>query len=264
MKNAKVWFITGAGRGMGVDFAKAALAVDRFGRIDVLVNNAASFRRPSGTTTRAERSNSRSGAPRMASRAAIPPSSPRRSSQSPTRSGLRCASSPALTPSPRPSRWSQLSSSRSTRFAACRRRSRSTRRPRPTQSEGPMDENERASNRPAEPKSPSAQEAARSGPLWARCLERLRRSLSLTGATVMASRPPRPPRTAAPYSRPARRASARYRRPPQIIPSTSIVGCSRSGSRPNEVRLPHALRLARVWTVGARGRVRTQQAGSRS
>jgi len=84
----KVWFITGAGRGMGVDFAKAALAADhavvasgrdrdavskalgqsenllsvtldvttpadaeaavraaieRFGRIDVLVNNAASF-----------------------------------------------------------------------------------------------------------------------------------------------------------------------------------------------------------------------------
>src|SRR5881409_3224849 len=84
----KVWFITGAGRGMGVDFAKAALAaghavvasgrdrdgvskalgqsddqlivkldvtrsgdakaavraaIDRFGRIDVLVNNAASF-----------------------------------------------------------------------------------------------------------------------------------------------------------------------------------------------------------------------------
>ena len=88
MKNEKVWFITGAGRGMGVDIAKAALAasykvvatgrntekvaqalgesgnllvvkldvtnpadaksavkasVDRFGRIDVLVNNAASF-----------------------------------------------------------------------------------------------------------------------------------------------------------------------------------------------------------------------------
>ena len=84
----KVWFITGAGRGMGADFARAALAaghevvasgrdkdriakvlgqpnelltvtldvtsltdahaavraaVDRFGRIDVLVNNAASF-----------------------------------------------------------------------------------------------------------------------------------------------------------------------------------------------------------------------------
>ena len=88
MKNKKTWFITGASRGMGVDFAKAALAaghavvasgrdsnavskalgqsndllavkldvtsradaeaavraaVDRFGRIDVLVNNAASF-----------------------------------------------------------------------------------------------------------------------------------------------------------------------------------------------------------------------------
>jgi NAD(P)-dependent dehydrogenase (short-subunit alcohol dehydrogenase family) len=84
----KVWFITGAGRGMGVDFAKAALAagfavvatgrntdavtkavgksndllvvkldvtrpaeaeaaaraaVERFGRIDVLVNNAGNF-----------------------------------------------------------------------------------------------------------------------------------------------------------------------------------------------------------------------------
>src|SRR5215213_10197126 len=84
----EVWFVTGAGRGMGVDFAKAALAagnavvatgrntdavrkavgeaedllvvkldvtshedaaaavqaaVDRFGRIDVLVNNAANF-----------------------------------------------------------------------------------------------------------------------------------------------------------------------------------------------------------------------------
>jgi len=88
MTNKKVWFITGAGRGMGVDFAKAALAaghavvasardseripkslgkakdllavkldvtsgadaeaavraaLDRFKRIDVLVNNAASF-----------------------------------------------------------------------------------------------------------------------------------------------------------------------------------------------------------------------------
>jgi NAD(P)-dependent dehydrogenase (short-subunit alcohol dehydrogenase family) len=88
MSNKKVWFITGAGRGMGVQFAKAALAAghavvasgrdtervskalgqsndllavkldvtsrgdaqaavraaaDRFGRIDVLVNNAASF-----------------------------------------------------------------------------------------------------------------------------------------------------------------------------------------------------------------------------
>ena len=88
MKDKKVWFITGTSRGMGVDFAKAALAaghavvatgrnpdgvakavgqaevllvvkldvtccavaeaavkaaVDRFGRIDVLVNNAATF-----------------------------------------------------------------------------------------------------------------------------------------------------------------------------------------------------------------------------
>src|SRR5438034_7378129 len=88
MSNKKIWFITGASRGMGADFAKAALAAchavvasgrdrdrvskafgqsndllavkpdvtsradaeaavraagDRFGRIDVLVNNAASF-----------------------------------------------------------------------------------------------------------------------------------------------------------------------------------------------------------------------------
>src|SRR5215211_315631 len=88
MSNKKIWFITGAGRGMGVDFAKAALAaghavvasgrdsdrvskalgksndllavkldvtsrpdaeaavraaISRFSRIDVLVNNAASF-----------------------------------------------------------------------------------------------------------------------------------------------------------------------------------------------------------------------------
>src|SRR6266571_4179439 len=63
----RVWFITGAGRGMGVDLAKAVgksedllvvkldvtnradaeaaarAAVDRFGRIDVLVNNAGNF-----------------------------------------------------------------------------------------------------------------------------------------------------------------------------------------------------------------------------
>src|SRR5205807_6373332 len=88
MTDKKVWFVTGAGRGMGVDIAKAALAagnavvatarhadtitaalgqdddllavqldvtdpaaagaavraaVDRFGRIDVLVNNAGNF-----------------------------------------------------------------------------------------------------------------------------------------------------------------------------------------------------------------------------
>src|SRR5687767_10078599 len=88
MSNKKVWFVTGASRGMGVDFARAALAaghavvasgrdsdrvsrtlgpsddlltarldvtsradaesavraaVERFGHIDVLINNAASF-----------------------------------------------------------------------------------------------------------------------------------------------------------------------------------------------------------------------------
>src|SRR4028118_1159263 len=98
----QTWFITGAGRGMGVDFVKAALAaghnvvatgrnpdavakaggeadgllvakldvtstqdaeaaieaaVDRFGKIDVLVNNAASFYAGffEGATPRAER-----------------------------------------------------------------------------------------------------------------------------------------------------------------------------------------------------------------
>ena len=90
MSEGRVWLITGAGRGMGVDIARAALdagyrvvatardgakaakalgshanlftvdlditapasvadaveaAVDRFGRIDVLVNNAGTFRR---------------------------------------------------------------------------------------------------------------------------------------------------------------------------------------------------------------------------
>lgn len=40
----RVWLITGAGRGMGTDIAKAAqAAVGKFGRIDVLVNNAGNF-----------------------------------------------------------------------------------------------------------------------------------------------------------------------------------------------------------------------------
>src|SRR5215217_3365997 len=67
-KQNQVWLITGAGRGMGIDITKAALAesenlfvvkldvtnpadaeaavkaaVEKFGRIDVLVNNAANF-----------------------------------------------------------------------------------------------------------------------------------------------------------------------------------------------------------------------------
>jgi NAD(P)-dependent dehydrogenase (short-subunit alcohol dehydrogenase family) len=102
MTDKRVWFITGAGRGMGVDFAKAALAagyavvatgrntdavrtavgeaegllvvqldvtsredaeaavksaVDRFGHIDVLINNAANFlwRLLRGTDARPDR-----------------------------------------------------------------------------------------------------------------------------------------------------------------------------------------------------------------
>src|SRR5580704_4279294 len=51
MTDKKVFLVTGAGRGMGVDIARSALAaghavvatVERFGRIDVLVNNAGNF-----------------------------------------------------------------------------------------------------------------------------------------------------------------------------------------------------------------------------
>ena len=61
MDDRKVWFITGAGRGLGLDIATAALAnghavvatgrdavkvgaaVAKFGRIDILVNNAGNF-----------------------------------------------------------------------------------------------------------------------------------------------------------------------------------------------------------------------------
>src|SRR6478735_6583168 len=48
MTEKQVWLITGAGRGLGVDLARAALAavqaaVKRFGHLDVLVNNAGSF-----------------------------------------------------------------------------------------------------------------------------------------------------------------------------------------------------------------------------
>ena len=108
MSEKKVWFITGAGRGLGVDIAKAALAaghavvatarhaesatkalgehddllavdlevtdpttgqaavaatVERFGRLDVLVNNAGSFKPGSSRTSARRTSGLRSKPP---------------------------------------------------------------------------------------------------------------------------------------------------------------------------------------------------------
>jgi NAD(P)-dependent dehydrogenase (short-subunit alcohol dehydrogenase family) len=88
MSHKKIWLITGASRGMGVDFAKAALAAG---------HAVAASGRDSDRVSKALGSSS-FGKPRMASNPATRRSSRERSSSSRAKSHRRAALSPAPMP----------------------------------------------------------------------------------------------------------------------------------------------------------------------
>ena len=129
MSNKEIWFITGAGRGMGADFAKAALAaghaVVATGRNSDAVSKALGQSNDVLTVTLdVTRLTDAEAAVRAAIGNPVTPRSSRgRLSPSRAKSPRRAASSPAPTRLPRQNRRSLISRCRSTRTAPSRRRS---------------------------------------------------------------------------------------------------------------------------------------------